>query len=199
MLLRSQICAGIITISLFNLSSIQTSANPVEGAGSWLEQEKPQNWNEAEATIPQAPRNDSYDNIESCRQQARNPSTPEDEALVKAGWILFGPIQVYGETSVRSAMSNADGMCRPMGYQEFIFVDGKFAGTLSPIPMYSRTDGSAVRTYLPQENRLTTVFNRYNQDDALCCPSRTSNVSYIIEYQKGMPIVIPQQIYTENR
>lgn len=199
MLLRNQICAGIIAISLFTLPSIETSANPVEASGSWLEEEKLQNWNKVGASVPQAPKNDGYDNIERCGEQARNPSTPEDEALVKAGWILFGPIQVYGQTSVRSAMSNADGMCRPMGYQEFVFVDGKFAGTLSPIPMSSRMDGSAIKTYLPQENRLTTVFNRYNKEDPLCCPSRTSNVSYIIEFQRGIPVVIPQQVYTSDK
>ena len=38
-------------------------------------------------------------------------------------------------------MSNADGMCRPLGYQFFLFVGDDFAGTLSPAPMDSRTDG----------------------------------------------------------
>ncbi|MGK7944600.1 MAG: LppP/LprE family lipoprotein [Microcystaceae cyanobacterium] len=195
MLLKHKIGVGIIAFSLFHLSSMMVSANPVEEVISWLEQEKPQNWNQAGASIPQAPKNDEYSNLERCGEQARQPSTPEDQALVKAGWTLFGPIQVYGKTTLRSAMSNADGMCRPMGYQEFVFVEGKFAGTLSPIPMSSRTDGSAIRTYIPQENRLTTVFNRYSATDALCCPSRTNNVSYTIEYQKGKPVVIPQQIY----
>ena len=42
-----------------------------------------------------------------------------------------------------SGLAAYDGMCRPLGYQSFVFVDGVFAGTVSPEPMNSRTTGAA--------------------------------------------------------
>ncbi len=57
-----------------------------------------------------------------CREQVRPAITANDQALNKAGWLLYGSVQTYGKTSVISAMSGVDGMCRPMGYQDLEMV-----------------------------------------------------------------------------
>lgn len=168
-----------------------------ESPQSWLDMSQPTTWNQAGADIPRP--EDKGENLESCRATARKPVTPEDKALVNAGWTLFGAVQVYGDTQVISAMSDADGMCRPWGYQEFVFVDGKFAGTLSPEPMNSRTDGSARNLDLWGENKITAEFNRYSEQDALCCPSGTSYVTYEIKPVRGMMVVVPTDISSSSR
>jgi heat shock protein HslJ len=153
------------------------------------------NWNKAKASIPKSPVKTVIDN--QCREQVRPPITPIDQALNKAGWLLYGAVQTYGKTTVVSAMSAVDGMCRPMGYQDFVFVDGKFAGTLSPRPMDSRTDGASQRIVLQNSDRIIVVFNRYKDTDPLCCPSQLSRVIYQIEIVNGVPIVVPKEVETE--
>ncbi|HIK44144.1 MAG TPA: LppP/LprE family lipoprotein, partial [Leptolyngbyaceae cyanobacterium M65_K2018_010] len=92
----------------------------------------------------------------------------------------------------RARMADADGMCRPRQYQVFVFTQGQFAGSLSPTPMDSRTDGSLVETNLYQQGYLSASFNRYTPEDALCCPSASSLLFYQVETQQGWPVVVPQ-------
>jgi len=81
-------------------------------------------------------------------------------------------------TTVFTALAGFDGMCRPMGYQAFVYSEGRYAGTLSPVPMNSRTDGSLTRVHLVRSTAITAEFARYRDSDPLCCPSRTSTVEY---------------------
>jgi len=60
-----------------------------------------------------------------------------------------------------SGESAFDGMCRPLGYQFFVFSGGRFAGTLSPHPMDSRTDGAAQIPPLVSARELAAAFSRY--------------------------------------
>jgi heat shock protein HslJ len=153
------------------------------------------NWNKSGVAIPKSPLKTVIDN--QCRSQVREAVTFADRAIVKAGWLLYGPVQTYGKTSIVSAMSAVDGMCRPMGYQDFVFVDGKFAGTLSPRPMDSRTDGASQRVILQTGDRIISVFSRYSDADPLCCPSRLSRVIYQIETKNGVSLVVPKDVETE--
>jgi heat shock protein HslJ len=82
-----------------------------------------------------------------------------------------------------------DGMCRPRAYQAFVFVKGVFAGTLSPQPMDSRTDGALDRVFLESDRRLSAEYRRYATSDPLCCPSRTTTASF--EIAGGPPVVRP--------
>ena len=63
---------------------------------------------------------------------------------------------------------------------DFVFVRGIFAGTLAPRPMDSRTDGALGRVSLQSPTRLTAEYARYEKSDALCCPSRTTRVTFDI-------------------
>ncbi|MEO5859440.1 MAG: YbaY family lipoprotein [Pyrinomonadaceae bacterium] len=146
------------------------------GQTSWLDRPL-NNWNRGAAAVPQAPR--TLAPIEgNCRQQIRNPETIAERAVTRAGWSLYGPSQVYGGTVVLTAMASADGMCRPTEYNAFIFVRDRFIGTLSPTPMTARSDGSLSDYFLQSSTELNAEFNRYSSDDALCCPSQKSFVTY---------------------
>jgi hypothetical protein len=172
------------------------SEGPAQGR-SWLDQSQPTNWNRPGAAIPEAPRvKIAAEDWQRCQGTLRPATLPLDRALTQAGWRLYGPVQLFGRTAIAHGLSSFDGMCRPMGYQDFVFVDGKFAGTLSPAPMDARTDGSSSRIFLYRATELTAQFSRYSDSDALCCPSRTTIVSYQIQNQKGLPVVVPTAVST---
>ena len=90
-------------------------------------------------------------------------------------------------------------MCRPVGYQQFVFVNGIFAGTISPNLMNSRADGFLFQTDIENPSRLKALFARYTKDDALCCPSRTSKVTYRIDVKNKTPLVVPINVRTYAR
>jgi hypothetical protein len=100
---------------------------------------------------------------------------------------------VSDEVEVVGGMRAADGMCRPATYNFFVFVAGRFAGVLSPLPMTSRLDGSAgaVRLRLPQ---LTAEFARYASSDPLCCASSHVTVGYRIDRTPAGPVVLPGEV-----
>jgi hypothetical protein len=127
----------------------------------------------------------------------RAPRSPTDQAVRTAGWFLFGdPDQPFPDTTIVKADTAVDGMCRPWGYQFFVFVNGTFAGALSPVPMNSRTDGSLVRVEAAGDDQLATHYNRYAPPDPLCCPSRTSTVTYRLD--RAARLVVPVSVRTER-
>ena len=65
-------------------------------------------------------------------------------AMAAAGWMpfnYFGQPITQDDVEIVGGMTGADGMCRPTRYNVFVFVAGRFAGTLSPALMTSREDG----------------------------------------------------------
>lgn len=183
----------VLALSLLALPTIVLSQS-----SSWLHRQPPENWNQLGANIPKAPHSNSM-NVERCQQQIRNPSTPEERAVRAAGWMLY---KVRNTTSSVSGISlvegltDFDGMCRPIGYQEFVFVNGIFAGTTSPVIMDARSDGALFETKVEGPSRLTSQFARYAKRDALCCPSNTSEVTYQIDFQNNKPLLVPLKIRT---
>jgi hypothetical protein len=93
-------------------------------------------------------------------------------------------------------MSAADGMCRPVAYNLFVFVGGRFAGVLSPAVMTSRLDGSSGAVRMLSRDSLSAEFARYKEGDALCCPSSRVSVGYRIDRASGRPLVEPIEIRT---
>jgi heat shock protein HslJ len=193
-----------IALSLIAISAAIAASGEILGqiprsSGSWLA--KPMmNWNKPGATIPQAPdaENDPL-NTAICREQLRQPESAPDRALSGAGWRLYGPLQSYSGTSVIMAMSGVDGMCRPMGYQAFVFINDSFAGTLAPAPMNSRSDGALTNVDLVSPTRLSAGFVRYTASDPLCCPSSTGAVTYRIDRHDNTGIVVPENFFPGDR
>ncbi len=126
-------------------SGAQTRQGEVK---SWLD--KPlSGWNIPGREIPKAPRSDG-DPAAQCAG-ARLADSPEDRAITAKGWMLLGPQQRFGQTLLVSANANVDGQCRPLDYQDFVFVRGLFVGTVSPLPMNSRADGEVDGVHLTSE------------------------------------------------
>ncbi|MDJ0582333.1 LppP/LprE family lipoprotein [Crocosphaera sp.] len=160
----------------------------------WLDKEL-KNWNDIGKMIPNAPKIDAdLPTVDRCKNQIREAKTPQERSIIKAGWELFGPQQIYNETIVITAMSGVDGMCRPLGYQAFVFVGEQFAGTLSPQPMNSRTDGDISRIFLNNSSDLLVEYKRYDNNDPLCCPSAISRLSFKIEPKNAQPLLSPVRL-----
>jgi hypothetical protein len=98
---------------------------------------------------------------------------------------------------VVDAAGGYDGMCRPLAYQSFVFVDGQFVGTISPDPMNSRTTGAGSVITLDGD-RVTARFLRYAPTDPLCCPSRGAVVvDYHVERGPEGPVLRPSTSFQE--
>ena len=156
-------------------------------------------WNMPGALPPAAPqpKGDSPA-VPRCAGTVRQPRTPQESALAGAGWFLFGKTRVLGTRTILLAGASVDGMCRPWDYQAFVFVGLRFAGTLSPVLMDSRTDGALGEARFTSGGLIEAVFLRYAKADPLCCPSRRSTVRYRIELPATLPRVVPLSVQTRS-
>lgn len=147
--------------------------------GSWFDEPKIAAWNTAGQPAPSAPKvQDSLN--PRCQDLARPPQSEEDTQLRDRGWNLVGAFQGGWQILVIRGAATFDGMCRPMQFQDFVFVRDSFAGTLAPAPMDSRTDGALSRVTLQGPTQLIAEYQRYGKSDALCCPSRVTQVAFDI-------------------
>jgi hypothetical protein len=165
---------------------------------SWLDAKTPTNWNVAGKALPARPgaRDAELAPGGRCAASARPATSPEDRALRARGWSLVGPYQRFGSTVVMFATASADGMCRPNGFQAFVFVNGVFAGTLAPVAMNARTDGSiaSLNVSIFSATEISADFARYNDQDPLCCPHATTNVLYQIKAKPAL--LVPTSLTT---
>jgi hypothetical protein len=163
--------------------------------GAWLDQPL-SNWNQAGMDIPQAPPMDPSTNPQ-CLPQKRPVDTYADQALVDSGWTLFSSYHAGWDTYVVSGLSGYDGMCRPLGYNVFVFADGQFAGTISPDNMDSRTDGAGTVSFFAAKDSITAEFQRYSPSDPLCCPSGHATVFYKVNHTDQGPVLSPESVSTQ--
>jgi hypothetical protein len=156
---------------------------------TWLDSDLA-SWNTPGMAIPAAPTIDGNPDPR-CAERERPAETAEDDALIAEGWRLFLPYQSGWGVVLVSGLASYDGMCRPLGYQSFVFVDGVFAGTVSPEPMDSRTTGAASDVNLWYANQVSAEYLRYAPGDALCCASGTDSVNFTIADSPDGPVLNP--------
>lgn len=159
----------------------------------WLDEQKPASWNKPRLSIPAAPKIQGTVDPK-CRELARPPQSDEDTRLRKQGWDLVGACQGGWQILVIRGTASYDGMCRPRQYQDFVFVRGLFAGTLSPQPVDRRADGTLARGSLPSSGQLIAEYERYATTDPLCCPSSTTRV--VFEIASDPPVLRPASAST---
>ena len=147
-------------------------------------------WNTPGMAIPTAPTNDGIPDPR-CAQRERPAETEEDDALSAEGWRLFLPYQRGWGVTLISGLSGYDGMCRPLGYQSFVFIEGVFAGTVSPEPMNSRTTGAATDVNLWYADHVSAEYLRYAPGDPLCCPAGSASIQFTIEDTPDGPVLNP--------
>lgn len=178
-------------IALIALASTRLVAQA--GGQIWLDRPLA-NWNQGVKNFPAPPK--AAEPVQTfgsrCKLQVRRTS-PGERALADAGWLPYLHVDrrlVQGDIEILAGMSGADGMCRPTGFNVFVFVGGQLAGTLSPVPMSSREDGSIGPVRLSQGGLIAAEFARYTEKDPLCCPSGRIGVRYRID-RAPRPVVVP--------
>jgi hypothetical protein len=183
------LASGALAILALTLALLPCAA---AADGTWLDQPL-SNWNMAGMDIPQAPPMDPSTNPQ-CLPQKRPADTAADQSLVDAGWTLYAGYNAGWDTYVVRALSGYDGMCRPLGYNVFVFVDGQFAGSISPDNMDSRTDGAGDVRFFSAQDSISAEFQRYTPTDPLCCPSATASVFYQVMRTPSGPVLVPQSV-----
>lgn len=163
-------------------------------ADSWLDQPKLPAWNRSGLSVPKPPQVQGPADPR-CQALTRPTELKEDTVLRDAGWKLVGEYRGGWQVLVILATAGYDGMCRPLQFQGFVFVRGKFAGTLSPEVMLSRMDASLTRATIDSNGRLRAEYARYTASDPLCCPSRTTTVVFEVTANEH-PVVRPVSVAT---
>lgn len=190
------VIAGLVSTVLSGVS-LTTLAQAPSDPPTWLDQPLT-NWNRPTSEFPQLPQPLPPSNISQCVSQIRQPSLDAERAVVAKGWKLFGPLQTYDSTQLFLATSGFDGMCRPMGFQAFVYVEGRYAGTLSPVLMDSRSDGVIYTPYLANGTEINVEFARYRSTDPLCCPSGKSFVTFKIRPDEVPDLIATSVTTTQN-
>jgi PKD repeat protein len=185
--------AGSATVTVTVLPGSPASA---AASGSWLDSPL-NNWNSPGMAIPAAPPVNQSGNDSFCASQFRPAENANDRAITAAGWRLFGSYQGGWGLYIAGGQADEDGMCRPLSYQDFVFVNGAFAGTISPVLMNSRTDGAVEQISIGDGgSTITANFARYAPTDALCCPSSTTTATYHIAMVSGSAVLVPDSAST---
>ena len=167
-----------------------------QAPSSWLD--KPlAGWNSAGGAIPTPPRADESREATIKRCQLTPPAaTPAEQRVAAAGWIAFHNFDrqlVREDVEIVGGMAGADDMCRPMSYNLFVFVGGTFAGSMSPVPMASRSDAASGSVRILNPDTVSADFARYTGSDALCCPSSHVSVRFTIDRSGAKPVVLPAE------
>jgi hypothetical protein len=82
----------------------------------------------------------------------------------------------------------------PPTAQEFGLVDGNFAGTLSPVPMDSRSGGAGGLNDLENADMLSAAFQRYTPSDPACRPGSRKDVRYQIDRSGPGLLIVPHAV-----
>ena len=168
-----------------------------QSAKTWLDRPLA-NWNKPAKAVPRgAPAEESIAEMAiRCDLRVRR-GTAAEGILADNGWLPFLHVDreiIQGDVEIVGGMADADGMCRPLKFNVFVFVGGQLAGTLSPVLMSSRTDGSIGAVRLGTDETIAAEFARYKSTDALCCPSSRVNVRYRIDRKGAQSVVVPVSV-----
>jgi hypothetical protein len=158
-------------------------------------------WHAAGAPLPKGTADAAAraDALKRCKLQPA--STAADRALEAAGWIpqphldrrlISNDVE---DIEIVAGFSALDAGCAPAAFNLFVFVGGRFAGTLSPGSMTPRRDASVGPVRFVNDG-ISAEFARYKPGDADCCPSARVAVQYRIDRSAAGPSVVPVTVRT---
>ena len=175
----------LILLALVALAStVSAQNNNAQSGTSWLDRPLTV-WNKPGTSVPSPAQKPAQPAtiVKRCSLTSPTPATGAS-ALATAGWIPY----LHQDRAVSrdgvdiiGGLTDAGAACEPTGFNLFVFVNGRFAGTLSPVPMTTSRDGVAGAVRLVSANGLTTEFARFAPGDLDCCPSTRVRVTYRID------------------
>jgi hypothetical protein len=167
-------------------------ASAAAQGAAWLDQPL-HNWNKPGAAVPRGPSDASDHDDAGGRCKANLPQTDAARAVATAGWVPQAYLDrelIKDDVEIVAAVSGLDDACAPIDYNLFVFVAGRYAGSLSPRPMSAGADASAGAVRLVGDG-ITAEFARYKPGDSTCCPSSRIAVRYGIDRSGERPVVVP--------
>jgi hypothetical protein len=166
---------------------------------TWLDRPMA-SWNQQASIVPRAQTATELQAALERRCGSSSLSTSTNaEAVRKAGWVPFLHFDraiARDDVEVIGGMTAAAPGCEPTTFNLFVFVGGKFAGTLSPVVMTQGRDGVAGAVRVTGADGATVEFARYTAKDTECCPSSRVRVTYRIERTVSRATVVPAEIRT---
>ena len=182
--------SGTVQSSTVQGSALQSS--PVQSGGGWLDRPLTA-WNKPGAAVSPPAQKPSPPPalIKRCSLTSPTPSAGVS-AVAAVGWIPFlhqDRALAREGIDVIGGLTDAGAACEPAGFNLFVFVNGKFAGTLSPVPMTASRDGVAGAVRLVSADSLTTEFARFAPGDLECCPTTRVRVTYRIDRSEQPTVV----------
>jgi LppP/LprE lipoprotein len=165
---------------------------------SWLDRPMA-SWNQSTTAVPPAQAGaESPGVLERRCGSSSLAASPTADAVRKAGWA---PFLLFDRAIARDDVDVIGGMvaaaapgCEPTTFNLFVFVGGRFAGTISPIVMGQGRDGVVGAVRVTGTDALTAEFARYTTKDTECCPSSRVRVTYRIE--RAQPTLVPIDLRT---
>ena len=179
---------------LLPLVVLMAAAAMAQTGSGWLDRPMA-GWNEADKGVPSAqPGSELQAALDRrCGSSALAKSATAD-AVRKAGWVPFlhfdqvisrGDIEVVGGMTAATTPG-----CEATVFNLFVFVGGRYAGTVSPVTMTRNRDGDVGPVRISGADSLMADFARYTPTDTECCPSSRVRVSYRIEKGSGRPVLV---------
>ncbi|HLG55458.1 MAG TPA: LppP/LprE family lipoprotein [Vicinamibacterales bacterium] len=163
-----------------------------QGATAWLDRPMT-SWNQPAAAVPVAQKGTEAQAALDRRCGSSTLGTfPTADPIRKAGWVPFlhqDRSIARDDVDVIGGMSAASPGCEPTVFNLFVFVGGRFAGTLSPMVMTQNRDGAAGAVRITSADALTAEFARYTATDTECCPSSRVRVTYRIDRTGVRPTI----------
>ena len=148
----------------------------------------------AQTGIPASPlTTESYAGLEKRCGTPKAASAESIAALRRARWVPFLHLDraiARNGIEVLGGMTSATPGCEPERFNLFVFMDGAFAGTVSPTAMTPSRDGAAGAVRITGADTLTVEFARYLPNDTECCPSSRERVIYRIEKTGAGPTLV---------
>jgi hypothetical protein len=174
------------------MALVVQAAAPAAQSASWLDRPIVQ-WQSAGTAMPSPPpKKESTPALAKRCASIVITGSPADALLAQAGWVPFLHVDrriARDDVEVVGGMATASPSCAPATFNLFVFVGGRFAGTLSPALMETAHDGVAGSVRLTGQGTLTAEFARYTAADAECCPSSIVRVTYRLNRQGSAPVV----------
>ena len=118
-------------------------------------------------------------------------------AVIATDAVLVETVEGEDGVAVVGGAVSLDGMCRPDPYQYFVFVRGRFAGTLSPRLMRARADGSVNKVSFAGPRKIVAAFSRYTDADPLCSRRDIEGDLYQVAPESGKPVVRLIRVQTQ--
>jgi len=177
---------------VFLLAAGLVPATAVAQSSAWVDRVT-EKWNAAGAAIPAPPA--SHELKAALVQRCASIVVTEGAAaalLAQAGWTPFLHLDrriARDDVDVVGGMAAATPDCQPAMFNLFVFLGGRFAGTLAPSPMSLARDGVAGAVRLAGTDSITAEFARYGPADSECCPSSVVRVTYRINRGTPAPVL----------